>query len=40
MGDLKATLGKKSKWKLEQACEGGGWLTILTKYHYGTGISR
>ena len=33
-------MGEKSKQKLERACEGGGWLTLLPISQYGTDISR
>ena len=37
---LKATSAKNSKLKLEQACEGSGWLTFLTRSQDGTDLSR
>ena len=38
--DLKANLGKKAKRKLERACKGGGWITVLTSSQDGTDIYR
>ena len=37
---LKENLVKKDIWKLERACEGGRWLTVLTSYQDGTDPSR
>ena len=38
--NLKANVGKKAKRKLEHACKGGGWLTVLASSEDGTGVSR
>ena len=40
MRALKATLDKKTKRKLERACEDNGWLTFLPRSQDGTDISR
>ena len=37
---LNATFGKKAKHKLEWACKGGGWLTVLPISQDGTDLSR
>ena len=40
MRDMKATVINKSKWILEWAIEGGGWITVLSRSQDGTDISR
>ena len=37
---LKETLGNKTKRKLERACDGGGWITVLPRSQDGTDLSR
>ena len=37
---LKSTIDKKSKYKLEQACKIGRWITFLPIYQYGTDLFR
>ena len=38
--NLKSTVGKKAKRKLERACEGCGWITIPTGPQDGTDLSQ
>ena len=40
MSNLKSTLVNNSKQNLERACEGCGWIIILTSSQDGTDISR
>ena len=37
---MKENIGNKYKWDLEWYCEGGGYLTILSRSQYGNEISR
>ena len=37
---LKENIGKKSKWNLELACKGCGWINVLPRSQDGTDISR